>query len=98
MYSGKDIILRGDKPPGSAWLLNHFKGFAKLGWKGARFQPGVILANCDLPWQVGARGGLRPLLPGASAGIPSSLCFAGASREIEAHSGRSVFSSQIFQA
>jgi nucleoside phosphorylase len=38
------IILRGDRPHASPWLINHFKS-ARLIWKGAKVRFGVVLTG-----------------------------------------------------
>jgi nucleoside phosphorylase len=58
---GEDIVLRDDKPSGSTWLLNHFKAFARSGWKGATVRPGVILSGDKLIDNIDYRGQLLKL-------------------------------------
>jgi Phosphorylase superfamily len=42
-----EILLRGDKPRASPWLINHFKG-ADLLWEGAKVRFGVVLTGDKL--------------------------------------------------
>ncbi len=43
-YGQPQIILRGDKPHASPWLINHFKS-ADLLWDGAKVRFGVVLTG-----------------------------------------------------
>jgi nucleoside phosphorylase len=43
--AGAEIVLRGDKPHASSWLINYFDSFRQVKWKGARVWPGVILSG-----------------------------------------------------
>lgn len=52
------IILRGDKPHASPWLINHFKS-ANLLWKGAKVRFGVVLTGEKLVDNVDFRDQLR---------------------------------------
>jgi len=62
-----EIILRGDKPHASSWLINHFKG-ADLLWKVARVRFGVVLTGEKLVDNVDFREQLRRFEPEAIGG------------------------------
>ena len=61
------IILRGDKPHASPWLINHFKS-ADLLWKGAKVRFGVVLTGEKLVDNVDFRDQLRGFEPEAIGG------------------------------
>ena len=52
------IILRGDKPHASSWLINHFKSFDLL-WNGAKVRFGVVLTGDKLVDNLDFRQQLR---------------------------------------
>lgn len=61
------IILRGERPHASAWLLNHFKS-ANLLWEGAKVRFGVVLTGEKLVDSVDFRDQLRAFEPEALGG------------------------------
>ena len=61
------IILRGDKPHASPWLLNHLKS-ADLLWEGARVRFGCILSGEKLVDNLDFREQLRGFEPEAIGG------------------------------
>lgn len=61
------IILRGDKPHASTWLINHFKS-ADLLWEGAKVRFGVVLTGEKLVDNVDFRDQLRSFEPEAIGG------------------------------
>lgn len=61
------IILRGDKPHASSWLINHFKS-TDLRWEGARVRFGVVLSGEKLVDNVDFRNQLRSFEPEAIGG------------------------------
>ncbi len=61
------IILRGDRPHASAWLLNHFKS-ADLRWDGAQMRFGVVLTGEKLVDNVDFRDQLHGFEPEAVGG------------------------------
>jgi nucleoside phosphorylase/tetratricopeptide (TPR) repeat protein len=61
------IVLRGDKPHASPWLINHFKS-ARLLWEGARVRFGVVLTGEKLVDNVDFREQLRGFEPEAIGG------------------------------
>ncbi|WP_068816313.1 TIR domain-containing protein [Phormidesmis priestleyi] len=61
------IILRGDKPHASPWLINHFKS-ADLLWDGARVSFGVVLTGEKLVDNIDFREQLRSFEPEAIGG------------------------------
>jgi nucleoside phosphorylase len=61
------IILRGDKPHASGWLINHFKS-AVLIWDGAKVSFGVVLTGEKLVDNVDFRDQLRSFEPEAIGG------------------------------
>ena len=61
------IILRGDKPHASAWLINHFKS-ADLLWEGAKVRFGVVLTGEKLVDNIDFRDQLRTFEPEAIGG------------------------------
>ena len=62
-----NIILRGDKPHASSWLINHFKSFALL-WKEAKVRFGVVLTGEKLVDNVDFRQQLLAFEPEAIGG------------------------------
>lgn len=61
------IILRGDKPHASPWLINHFKS-TDLRWDGARVRFGVVLTGEKLVDNVDFRNQLQSFEPEAIGG------------------------------
>ena len=61
------IILRGDKPHASSWLINHFKS-TDLRWNGARVRFGVVLTGEKLADNVDFRNQLQSFEPEAIGG------------------------------
>ncbi len=61
------IILRGDRPHASAWLLNHFKSVDLL-WDGAQVRFGVVLTGEKLVDNVDFRDQLHSFEPEAVGG------------------------------
>lgn len=57
---GKAIVLRGDKPQASSWLLNHFRS-AQLLWDGAKVRFGTILTGEKLVDNLDFRNQLQEL-------------------------------------
>jgi nucleoside phosphorylase len=43
--AGAEIILRGDKPHATSRLINHFKTFSDVKWKGAKVRPGLVMSG-----------------------------------------------------
>jgi hypothetical protein len=62
-----EIILRGDKPHASGWLINHFKS-ADLIWDGAKVRFGVVLTGEKLVDNIDFRDQLRSFEPEAIGG------------------------------
>ncbi|MBL1174141.1 hypothetical protein [Pantanalinema sp. GBBB05] len=62
-----EIILRGDKPHASPWLINHFKSTDLL-WNGAKVRFGVVLTGEKLVDNVDFRDQLRSFEPEAIGG------------------------------
>jgi nucleoside phosphorylase len=61
------IILRGDKPHASGWLINYFKS-ADLLWEGAKVRFGVVLTGEKLVDNIDFRDQLRSFEPEAIGG------------------------------
>lgn len=61
------IILRGDKPHASPWLINHFKS-VDLIWDGAKVRFGVVLTGEKLVDNIDFRDQLRSFEPEAIGG------------------------------
>ena len=61
------IILRGDKPHASSWLINHFRS-ADLQWEGARVRFGAVLTGEKLVDDMDFRSQLRDFEPEAIGG------------------------------
>ena len=61
------IILRGDKPHATPWLINHLKS-ANLLWEGAKVRFGVVLTGEKLVDNVDFRDQLRTFEPEAIGG------------------------------
>ena len=61
------IILRGDKPHASPWLINHLKS-TDLRWDGARVRFGVVLTGEKLVDNIDFRDQLRSFEPEAIGG------------------------------
>ena len=61
------IILRGDKPHASGWLINHFKS-ADLLWERAKVRFGVVLTGEKLVDNIDFRDQLRSFEPEAIGG------------------------------
>jgi nucleoside phosphorylase len=65
---GSEIILRGDKPHSSTWLVNYFNGFAQSSWSGAAVSVGVVLSGDKLVDNIDYRDQLLKLEPEAVGG------------------------------
>ncbi|NER32520.1 MAG: hypothetical protein F6J93_00305 [Oscillatoria sp. SIO1A7] len=61
------IVLRGDKPPASPWLINYFRS-ADWSWNGAPVRFGVVLTGEKLVDNVDFRDQLRGFEPEAIGG------------------------------
>lgn len=65
---GKKIILRGDKPHASTWLINLLTGTARFGWAGAAVRSGLVLTGEKLVDNPELRAKLIKLVPEAIGG------------------------------
>jgi nucleoside phosphorylase len=74
----EQIILRGDKPHASPWLINHLKS-ADLLWEGARVRFGVVLTGEKLVDNLDYRDQLRQFeaeaIGGEMEGAGRAACF-----------------------
>lgn len=61
------IVLRGDRPHASPWLINHFRG-AELTWNGSKLRFGSMLTGEKLIDDLDFREQLRALEPEAVGG------------------------------
>lgn len=61
------IVLRGDRPHASAWLINHLRS-AELGWRGAPLRFGSVLTGEKLVDNLDHRAQLQALEPEAIGG------------------------------
>jgi len=65
---GPQIVLRGDRPHSSTWLVNYFNGVAQSSWPGAPVRTGVMLTGDKLIDDIDYRQQLRALEPEAIGG------------------------------
>jgi nucleoside phosphorylase len=63
----EDIIVRGDKPHASSWLLNHLRS-ADLSWEGAKVHFGTVLTGDKLVDNIDYRERLHSFDPEAIGG------------------------------
>jgi nucleoside phosphorylase len=66
--AGTEVILRGDRPHASTWLINFFEGVAQSTWRGAAVRPGVILTGEKLLDNLDYRTQLLSFEPEAVGG------------------------------
>jgi len=65
---GGEIVLRGDRPHASTWLVNYFEGIAQTSWTGVPVRSGVILSGEKLVDNLDYRQQLARFEPEAVGG------------------------------
>lgn len=63
-----EVIMRGDRPHASTWLINYFEGIAQSTWQGAAVRVGTILTGEKLLDNLDYRTGLLQFDPEAIGG------------------------------